>query len=102
MLTYQSVLRSAPLQVYVTALLFKPTTSAVRTQFIDQIPQWVQTLPLVDEQWDACLNTLQGHDGSVHAVSFSPTGELLASVSSDCTVRLWSTKTGMLHSTLEG
>ncbi len=38
--------------------------------------------------------TLQGHQGGVHAVAFSPRGDRLVSGSLDRTLRLWDLKTG--------
>ena len=48
------------------------------------------------------LNALQGHTDSVTSVSFSPSGQLLASGSYDNTVRLWHVSDGKLLKTLEG
>lgn len=41
-----------------------------------------------------CVRTLEGHSGAVVSVAFSPNGQLLASSSSDTTIKLWNPKTG--------
>src|SRR5687768_2327243 len=52
---------------------------------------------------EAHVRTLEGHGGSVMALSFSPReGAVLASSSRDKTIRLWDAKAGKLLRTLEG
>nr|WP_229424505.1 hypothetical protein [Moorena producens] len=46
--------------------------------------------------------TIEAHGGDVRNVSFSPDGKLLASGSSDKTVKLWQVEDGKLLQTLEG
>ena len=48
------------------------------------------------------LRTLEGHKGLVYGVAFDPTGQTLASVSEDRTVKLWDPASGKLLRTLEG
>ena len=48
------------------------------------------------------VKKLQGHSNAVHAVSFSPDGKILASASSDETIKLWRVNDGTLLKTLKG
>ncbi len=47
------------------------------------------------------LHTLKGHTAHLLFVQFSPDGEMLATASSDMTIRLWDTATGTLCKTLK-
>ena len=51
---------------------------------------------------DVAFTTLEGHWSAVNSVCFSPDGTLLASGSSDATIRLWDVKTGNRLHTLTG
>jgi len=48
------------------------------------------------------LRTLSGHQGAVNGVAFAPDGTLLATASSDKTVRLWNPATGEHVRTFQG
>ncbi|KAL7904224.1 hypothetical protein GGI35DRAFT_472586 [Trichoderma velutinum] len=98
----KSVIESTPLQVYVSALIFSPLQSKIRKIFKDEEPSWMLLKPAVEAGWDACLQTLEGHNDSVLSVVFSPNGQRLASGSWDKTVRVWDANSGACLQTLEG
>jgi len=98
----RAVIENAPLQSYVSALVFSPSMSKIRTLFQHQQPSWIFMSPLVEENWNPCLQTLEGHTEWVNSVTFSPNGRRLASGSYDETVRIWDAETGALQQTLEG
>ncbi|KAG6574282.1 Flagellar protein [Phytophthora cinnamomi] len=49
------------------------------------------TIKLFSMKTEALATELSGHEGPVQSVKFDPNGRFLASSSSDCTFRLWST-----------
>lgn len=51
--------------------------------------------------WE-CLHVLEGHSGIVTAVALSPDGSLIASGSTDKTIKLWDLETGKLIHTFPG
>ncbi|WXC53981.1 hypothetical protein QX201_013625 [Fusarium graminearum] len=91
--SYFSVIAEAPLQIY-CCLAFAPRKSIIRRIFEKVIPKWISNLPRVEENWDACLLTLEGHSSSVSSVVFSHDSKKVASGSWDKTIRIWNAETG--------
>jgi WD40 repeat protein len=83
------VIEQATLQLYCSALVFAPRDSLIRGQFEDYIPEWILLKPKVEAHWNAALQTLEGHDGSVWSVAFSHDGSQVVSGSWDKTVKIW-------------
>jgi WD40 repeat protein len=52
------------------------------------------------DKWSACLQTLEGHSGSVSSVAFSHDSARLASASADNTVKIWDASSGECLQTL--
>ncbi|RKL38054.1 hypothetical protein BFJ72_g7516 [Fusarium proliferatum] len=102
-LYFKGAIEQFPLQIYVSGLLFCPRTSLARQAFIQHTPEtsWLN-LP-ISEDWDACVQTLEGHKSTVSNIAFSGNGQWLASTSHDCTIRIWDVATGVclqiIHST---
>ncbi|KAF3310081.1 hypothetical protein TWF173_010092 [Orbilia oligospora] len=98
----QSLIAEAPLQVYMSALLFLPEKSVVKALFSPSYLDWVRKRPVTEDDWGLQLQTLEGHKGGVSSAVFSPDSKLLASVSEhDETIKLWDTVSGWNIYTLE-
>ncbi|KAF3096547.1 hypothetical protein TWF102_006527 [Orbilia oligospora] len=102
LLQNQDIIHKAPLQVYISALIFAPKTSIIRKIFDPKtMVHCLAQLPRVRDKWSALLQTLEGHKSLVKCVAFSPNGKLLASGSYDGLLNLWDI-TGALLQTLHG
>ncbi|QLI73171.1 Vegetative incompatibility protein HET-E-1 [Metarhizium brunneum] len=101
-LSYGFMIERFPLQTYGAALTFCPTDSQVSRRLgVERYPD-IPTLRGARIGWDHCLYTLKGHGGSVNAIASSSSRKILASASSDRTVRLWDDVTGAHKRTLQG
>jgi WD40 repeat protein len=101
-MSYKQAIEIAPLQAYVSALVFSPTRSLMRALFEREAPRWIRIMPNIEEEWNACLQTLEGHRYCVNSVAFSPDSTRLASGSYDNTVKIWDARSGACLHTLEG
>ena len=95
------VVENYPLQVYAFALVFSPARSITRGLFKQEVQSWITTEPVAEEDWNACLHTME-HSDAVMSVAFSPDSKLVASGSCDNTVKIWDAATGSCTQTLEG
>ena len=95
-------IENAPLQAYVSALIFSPINSLIREEFGKEGPIWVNLEPIIETSWSLCMQTLEGHSFPVHSVAFSPDGRQIISGSSDRTVKIWDRESGACTQTLEG
>ncbi|KAK6500755.1 hypothetical protein TWF506_003518 [Arthrobotrys conoides] len=102
-LFHRSVIEAQPLQVYWSCLLFSPTQCMIRRQNWDKHdPPAIKSTTGIQENWDSCLQVLEGHSDSVSSVAFSSNGKQLGSGSRDKYIILWDTVTGVQLSTLKG
>ncbi|KAL6359995.1 hypothetical protein LRP88_05691 [Fusarium phalaenopsidis] len=95
------LLNDAPLQTYVTALLFAPT-STIPESFKKEEPRWITIKPEVYKVWVPLVATLEGHVGPVWAVAMSPDSKLIASRSYDQAIKIWNAGTGEVQKVLRG
>ncbi|RFU77684.1 hypothetical protein TARUN_4543 [Trichoderma arundinaceum] len=92
-------IEEAPLQTYVSALMFSPMKSLVRLHFEKEL-SWVKTLPIVDEYWSPCIRTLPD-DHRVTEFDLSSDAKLIATVSNHNTVKVWDVATGGILHTMQ-
>lgn len=92
----EKMIKEKPLQLYVSGLLFAPTSSAVKQQFSGELPGFISMTQNVDSSWGAELGELQRSENPT-CVALSPTGEVLAAGFPDMTIRFWNTVTGNLR-----
>lgn len=76
----QVLVEKAPLQVYISALLFSPANSITRINFREEEPSWILSKPKMDENWDACLQTFN-YTKKGSEVTWSRNGSQIASAS---------------------
>ncbi|RSL40077.1 hypothetical protein CEP54_016197 [Fusarium duplospermum] len=100
-LSHRRAIEIAPLQAYASALVFSPTRSLIRELFEKEESNWITLKPSMESDWNACLQTLEGHGGPVNSVVFSADGQHLASGSFDSTVKIWDAATGACVQTLD-
>lgn len=101
-LSHWTMIEKAPLQVYLSALIFSPANSLTRKLFALKEPDWIVQKPRVEQSWNSCLARLVGHHGTVSSVSFSPNGHHVVSGSYDGTIQIWDAETGAETLTLQG
>ena len=51
----------SPLQVYVSALIFNPDCSLIKSLFKKEEPRLIVIRPDIGDSWSACLQKLEGH-----------------------------------------
>ncbi|KAM0261301.1 hypothetical protein ACHAQJ_002332 [Trichoderma viride] len=92
---HRTTIEDFPVQIYASALIFCPTESTLRKTFeTAQCPKWIITEPIVRLNWNACIRTIEGHEGAVDSLVFSPDSAKLASCSRDGTAKVWDLTTG--------
>ena len=82
--------------------MFSLARSLTRVLFKEEVPKWVMIKPGIRDEWNACLQTLEGHSDSVNSVAFSHDSTRLASASDDNTAKIWDARSSECLQTLEG
>ncbi|PWY84057.1 NACHT and WD40 domain protein [Aspergillus eucalypticola CBS 122712] len=93
---HQQSIMTAPLQVYVSALIFTPKASLVRDT--GSIPKWIDQGPSLEEDWGPLLQTFPVSMRALFekcSVSWSPDDQLIAGFPKG-ELRIWDAGTGKM------
>lgn len=91
----------APLQVYISALLFSPTESIIRKQFNAEAPHWARIWPNDVTNWTSCVRRLDGNSKITYpSLSVSSCGTRLAAREGP-EIRVWDVETGRTLCSIE-
>ncbi|KLJ06195.1 hypothetical protein EMPG_10376 [Blastomyces silverae] len=101
MLYFMSMLEKAPLQVYISGLLFSPKKSIIRDIHINCIPAWIRMRHTPADDWSALLYSIRSEYEPNHVVKFSMEGRYLVSTDRHGNLNLYDFKTGVLRGILE-
>lgn len=103
--TASAVLQALKLETRPTSKLIRsePAAVSIRATVPTVSPPALRLVSLAERNalWE-CRQTLGGHEGMVTAVAVSPDGLLMASGSTDKTIKLWALETGTLLHTFGG
>ncbi|KAK5988173.1 Vegetative incompatibility protein HET-E-1 [Cladobotryum mycophilum] len=88
-----TILDKAPLQIYVSALVFAPQQSIIRKTFQKSIPAWIVTVPIVSLDFDPCITTFEAKSKNLTLEGLSFDGKRIASVSLKNDFKIWDAET---------
>ncbi|KAH0499720.1 hypothetical protein TgHK011_006895 [Trichoderma gracile] len=91
------IVNNAPLQIYLSAVLFAPKLSIVRSLFEGELLSWIPSKPFVGCHWSACLQTI---NTNAEFAALSTDNKIIAS-SSYRYLNLWDANSGKLIHELE-
>ncbi|TFB05935.1 hypothetical protein CCMA1212_001361 [Trichoderma ghanense] len=94
------IINNAPLQIYLSAILFTPKLSIVRSLFEEELLSWITVKPFVERHWGPCLQTIEIEIGDAHFFVLSTDGKMLATSSDSNSPRLWDVNSGKRIHTL--
>jgi WD40 repeat protein len=94
-LTHRSIMDSAPLQLYDSALLFSPQQSTIRQHFDTEAPISIEKLCPSFQEWDTCLMTIYEVSSYYPCLEVSPDRTRFAIVRADkVTISILDASTG--------
>ncbi|CAG8158377.1 unnamed protein product [Penicillium salamii] len=93
---FSPIIAEAPLQTYVSTLVFAPEESKVRENFHNDKPHWVSRVRPSDSRWSTLIRSIQpqGWTG-YYSVAVSPKGDIMVAASGE-SVDVFNMATGTL------
>ena len=98
----RSIIGKAPRQVYYSAIVFAPSKSIIRQDFLKKEPPLELPIHPGQDEWTALLSVLEGNYQDIEALTFSKSSKLLASGGRDKTIKIWDTATATHLHTFKG
>jgi WD40 repeat protein len=83
------IIKHAPLQLYVSVLVFCPSQNKIGSLFQHERPILITQSPVMEEEWHEC------HTKPIESIAYSPNSMKFVSASDDFIIRLWDTDRGM-------
>jgi WD40 repeat protein len=99
---HEVAIESSPLQAYTLALLFSPTSSAIRKLSQPEESKLITLKPAMSDSCSACLQTIEGHGSLIDSIAFSHDSAWLASSLGDYTIKIWDIGSGACLPLFEG
>ncbi|RKL16690.1 Vegetative incompatibility protein HET-E-1 [Fusarium oxysporum] len=102
--THRTIMDTAPLQLYDSALIFTPQLSKIKGCFNQEINKSIDVFSPDFQHWDACLHTIPGitsHDNDLTICEFSPDGGQVATINNTNSLLLMDSSTGGLVKSIE-
>ncbi|KAL3263244.1 hypothetical protein ABHI18_001938 [Aspergillus niger] len=88
----------APLQVYYSALIFSPTSSVLRRQYLKEIPRWINMTSTTHNSWGQSERIFRCEHSC--CATFSPDSTIIAVGTGIGEIRIWNMITGELEQIL--
>ncbi|KAJ5376278.1 hypothetical protein N7509_013164 [Penicillium cosmopolitanum] len=103
LLSSRIMIEGAPLQLYVSVLLFTPMLSDVRITNYKEVPKWILNKPSTREKWGESDDILSIHHSSrVRSIAVSSDITLIATACDDRMVHIWDATNGTERLALQG
>ncbi|PTB65061.1 WD40 repeat-like protein [Trichoderma citrinoviride] len=89
------IINDAPLQIYLSAILFTPKLSIVRSLFEEELLSWIEVNQFIESHWSSCLQTIE--EIRAFFLALSPDKNMLVTGSEwngRTTITLWDVNSG--------